>query len=282
MVKVLLSLGFFFVSFQTIYNISPSEQFWGKHFFLSRNVLEKIGFYQYKYMNTEKLGPLKPGSINFQILEFKRSYGIILDLLSYYLLIMISLLLYFKDLQTGKEIESLRRREHLNEDEEDVERLNPSSEKLKKDAEIPVTEVFPGKHRHGKDVKFDFYKALIRWIMLIWVQHSFKLCVVLTLCSSILVKIDLIHLMYLLMFMVLMGLDNNNKRKQSAFNFIILYSGFIILALYLYQVLQIKFSNDFENLVGLITSNSNLVYLYKEHVLVFFTYLISFQKGNEI
>lgn len=65
MVKVLLALGFFFVSFQTIYNLSPSEQFWGSKFFLPRSALEKIGFYQYKYMNTEKLGPLKPGSINF-------------------------------------------------------------------------------------------------------------------------------------------------------------------------------------------------------------------------
>lgn len=58
------------------------------------------------------------------------------------------------------------------------------------------------------------------------------------------VKIDLIHLVYLLLFMVLMGLENTDRRKQSVFNVLIWYSGYIILALYLYQVLQIKLSQD--------------------------------------
>lgn len=118
MIRSLLYLGFFFVSFQTIYNMSPSQSFWGDHFFLPHKVLRQIGFYHYKYMHVQSLTSSNFKKIDLRTAEYKRAFGIILDLLSFYLLMISSLLLYLKDLQTGKEMERLKKKYEQDDDEE--------------------------------------------------------------------------------------------------------------------------------------------------------------------
>jgi hypothetical protein len=87
--------------------------------------------------------------------------------------------------------------------------------------------------------------------------------------------------MYLIFFMILMGLKNSKTQIYKIFYVITLYSGCIILGLYLYQVLYVYFSKDVESLIGLTHAKDNLIYLYKEHVLIFFTYLVCYKKTNE-
>lgn len=94
--------------------------------------------------------------------------------------------------------------------------------------------------------------------------------------ASILVKIDLIHLVYLIFFMILMGLSLEKEKKHRVFYYIIIYSGSVIMGLYFYQMCHMYISDDLERFIGISHNQQNLIWQFKEHVLIFFTYLLSY------
>lgn len=239
MLRSLLHLGFFFVSFQTVYNLSTEDSFWNTDKYINPATLRMIGFYKYKNMHMGETGGIY---ISMKEAEYMRAAGICLDLLSYYFWMIAAMLLYLRDFQKKQDL-----------------RQNSTTNKSQLKMIVNVNKLIK---------KFKHF----------WSQQSFKLCVTMMLFASILVKIDLIHLVYLIFFMFLMGLSIDKEKKHRVFYAIIIYSGSVILGLYFYQVLHRYISEDLEKFIGITHSKSNLVYLYKEHVMIFFTYLLSYKE----